>query len=158
MIGAACSPRARRKGRRGHAKSPTASIVASSEWRANVRGKRSSTAFKHSARKAERPSTLCERRVFPNAPSPNVSRPTRFHSEAPRRQRRVHRAFSKTTRRWTEGCVRGRHLFQEIRARGYTGSMSHLQRLLAQWRNPKRTVARPVLPASGAQPVDPTTG
>jgi hypothetical protein len=43
-------------------------------------------------------------------------------------------------------------------ARGYTGSMSHLQRLLAQWRNPKRTVARPVLPASGAQPVDPTTG
>ena len=36
--------------------------------------------------------------------------------------------------RWAEGCVRGRQLFQEIKLRGYTGSFSHLERLLAMWR------------------------
>ena len=41
------------------------------------------------------------------------------------------------SRRWSEGCVRGRRLFQEIKARGYTGSFSNLERLLAKWRNPK---------------------
>jgi len=37
--------------------------------------------------------------------------------------------------------VRGRRLFKEIKARGYTGSFSNLERLLAKWRNPKRKVA-----------------
>jgi hypothetical protein len=34
--------------------------------------------------------------------------------------------------RWSEGCVRGRRLFQEIKARGYTGRLSNLERLLAK--------------------------
>ena len=34
--------------------------------------------------------------------------------------------------------MRGRRLFQEIKAHGYTGSFSNLERLLAKWRNPKR--------------------
>ena len=62
------------------------------------------------------------------------------------------------SRRWSEGCVRGRRLFQEIKARGYTGSFSNLERLLAKWRNPKRKVARPVPPAPRAPSVDPATG
>src|SRR5512136_3029463 len=36
------------------------------------------------------------------------------------------------SRRWSEGCVRGRRLFQEIEARGYTGSFSNLERLLGE--------------------------
>jgi transposase len=62
------------------------------------------------------------------------------------------------SRRWAEGCVRGRRLFQEIKARGYTGSFSNLERLLAKWRNPKREVARPAPPALRTQTVDPATG
>jgi transposase len=38
------------------------------------------------------------------------------------------------SRRWAEGCVRGRELLYEIKLRGYTGSFSHLERLLAKWR------------------------
>ena len=38
------------------------------------------------------------------------------------------------SRRWKEGCVRGRELLYEIKLRGYTGSFSHLERLLAKWR------------------------
>jgi transposase len=38
------------------------------------------------------------------------------------------------SRRWAEGCVRGRELLYEIQLRGYTGSFSHLERLLAKWR------------------------
>jgi transposase len=60
--------------------------------------------------------------------------------------------------RWTEGCVRGRVLFREIKARGYTGSFSNLERLLAKWRCPKRKIARPAPPPPSPQAVDPTTG
>ena len=62
------------------------------------------------------------------------------------------------SRRWSEGCVRGRRLLQEIRARGYTGSFSNLERLLAKWRNPKHKATRPVPTVSRAQPFDPATG
>ncbi|HML15528.1 MAG TPA: transposase, partial [Bryobacteraceae bacterium] len=62
------------------------------------------------------------------------------------------------SRRWSEGCVRGRRLFQEIKARGYTGSFSNLERLLAKWRNPKRKVARPAPPILEMKTVDPATG
>ena len=62
------------------------------------------------------------------------------------------------SRRWSEGCVRGRRLFQEIKARGYTGSFSNLERLLAKWRNPKHKATRPVPTVPRAQPVDPATG
>jgi hypothetical protein len=38
-------------------------------------------------------------------------------------------------RRWAEGITKVRHLFEEIRRRGYTGSFSHLARFLAPWRS-----------------------
>ena len=37
-------------------------------------------------------------------------------------------------RRWNEGCTMGRQLLAEIRPLGYTGSLTHLQRLLNSWR------------------------
>lgn len=37
-------------------------------------------------------------------------------------------------RRWNEGCTMGRWLLAEIRPLGYTGSLTHLQRLLNSWR------------------------
>ena len=37
-------------------------------------------------------------------------------------------------RRWNEGCTMGRQLLAEIRLLGYTGSLTHLQRLLNSWR------------------------
>lgn len=37
-------------------------------------------------------------------------------------------------KRWSEGMTFGRDLLAEIRERGYTGSLTHLQRLLKQWR------------------------
>jgi hypothetical protein len=37
-------------------------------------------------------------------------------------------------RRWAEGSTKVRHLFSDIRHRGYTGSFSHLARFLAPWR------------------------
>ena len=43
-----------------------------------------------------------------------------------------HEAF--LLRRWAEGMTNGRRLFAEILQRGYTGSYSHLARLLAPWR------------------------
>ena len=41
------------------------------------------------------------------------------------------------SRRWAEGCIRRRELLHEIKLRGYTGSFSHLERLLAKWRTAK---------------------
>jgi hypothetical protein len=41
-----------------------------------------------------------------------------------------------------EGCVRGRELLHEIKLRGYTGSFSHLERLLAKWRRARGSGAR----------------
>jgi len=61
-------------------------------------------------------------------------------------------------RRWAEGCVRGRRLFQEVKARGYTGSFSNLERLLAKWRNPKRKTPRSALPTLRTPAVDRATG
>lgn len=64
------------------------------------------------------------------------------------------------SRRWSEGCVRGRRLFQEIKARGYTGSFSNLERLLARWRNPKsKTVnLKATTAVPNPRPFDPATG
>ena len=52
------------------------------------------------------------------------------------------------SRRWEEGCVRGRERFYEIKLRGYTGSFSHLERLLAKWRraNDAKVVTLPPVP------------
>jgi transposase len=74
------------------------------------------------------------------------------------------------SRRWAEGCVRGAELLFEIKLRAYTGSFSHLERLLAKWRHaseakvvtlplvPEPTTAPP--PTIGIAPcaVDPMTG
>ena len=58
------------------------------------------------------------------------------------------------SRRWAEGCVRGRRLFNEIKTRGYSGSFSNLERLLAKWRHTKRGARQaPIL--STMRPVDP---
>ena len=38
-------------------------------------------------------------------------------------------------RSWAEGMTKVRHLFSDIRHRGYTGSYNHLARFLAPWRN-----------------------
>ncbi len=57
-----------------------------------------------------------------------------------------------------DSCVRGRRLFQEVKARGYTGSFSNLERLLAKWRNPKRKMPRPAPPPPRKPAVDWTTG
>ena len=54
--------------------------------------------------------------------------------------------------------MRGRRLFQEIKARGYTGSFSNLERLLAKWRNPDRKRVKTASPVSKPPPLDPTTG
>jgi transposase len=77
------------------------------------------------------------------------------------------------SRRWAEGCVRGRVLLHEIKLRGYTGSFSHLERLLAKWRctrgakGAKAKVATPppapvlaTVPTIATAPraVDPATG
>jgi transposase len=37
-------------------------------------------------------------------------------------------------KRWAEGHKSARHLLPELKARGYDGSQTHLQRLLGQWR------------------------
>jgi hypothetical protein len=37
-------------------------------------------------------------------------------------------------RRWNEGCTMGKQLLAEIRTLRYTGSLTHLQRLLNGWR------------------------
>ena len=74
------------------------------------------------------------------------------------------------SRRWEEGCVRGRELLYEIKLRGYTGSFSHLERLLAKWRraNDTRVVTLPPVHEPTTAPtttimtapraVDPATG
>jgi hypothetical protein len=62
------------------------------------------------------------------------------------------------SRRWSEGCVRGRRSLQEINARDYTGSFSNVERLLAKWRCPKRKVVRPAPPTPRVLAVDPVTG
>ncbi|WP_423827835.1 hypothetical protein [Sinorhizobium meliloti] len=48
---------------------------------------------------------------------------------------------------WRDGN-RGRHLFYDIKQRGYTGSFSNLERLLASWRRPERSVKDSASPAT----------
>lgn len=68
--------------------------------------------------------------------------------------------------RWAEGCKSGRRLLLEIQRLGYTGSRSHLERLLTQWRavepDCRPTPDRLSIPAALAEPLpaatDPATG
>lgn len=48
---------------------------------------------------------------------------------------------------WKDGNRCGRHLFHDIRQRGYTGSFSKLERLLASWRRTERSVKDSASPA-----------
>ena len=96
----------------------------------------------------------------------------RLRSDAPRRQNPARPTISSTICRagWEEGCVRGRELLYEIKLRGYTGSFSHLERLLAKWRraNDAKVVTLPLVPEPTTAPattivtvprvVDPATG
>jgi transposase len=62
-------------------------------------------------------------------------------------------------RRWAEGDKVGRRLFHDIRHRRYTGSFSHLERLLSEWRRAERpeTSSRRE-PTRESRAVDPATG
>jgi transposase len=63
-------------------------------------------------------------------------------------------------RRWAEGCKIGRLLLPEIRRLGYTGSFSHLERLLTQWRaaGSCRLVVTPASADSLPLAIDAATG
>jgi transposase len=62
-------------------------------------------------------------------------------------------------RRWAEGDKIGRRLFHDVRYRGYTGSRSHLERLLSEWRRVERpeTSGRRE-PTREDRAIDPATG
>src|SRR5208337_5561663 len=62
-------------------------------------------------------------------------------------------------RRWAEGDKVGRRLFHDIRHRGYTGSRSHLERLLSEWRRAERpATSRPRESTRERRAIDPATG
>jgi transposase len=64
-------------------------------------------------------------------------------------------------RRWAEGITKVRHLFEEIRRRGYTGSFSHLARFVAPWRSGARSVdddEQEALAPVRVRTLDPMTG
>ena len=62
-------------------------------------------------------------------------------------------------RQWEAGNRLGRHLFHDLKHRGYTGSLSHLHRLLAKWRHPDREEKIKVeLPTEESRAIDPATG
>lgn len=61
---------------------------------------------------------------------------------------------------WKNGNRNGRHLFHDLKNRGYTGSRPNLERLLKEWRNPEQL---PINDEPGEVPVfepvrDPETG
>jgi hypothetical protein len=62
------------------------------------------------------------------------------------------------SRGWAEGCTSGRALLLEIRDLGYTGSLSHLGRLLAGWRRAGHPVTVDAITAAAPLLIDPLTG
>jgi len=60
---------------------------------------------------------------------------------------------------WKDGIRIGSTLFRLIQERGYEGSQSHLQRLLAGWRRTEKQTMGPALEHQIPEPVrDPETG
>lgn len=68
---------------------------------------------------------------------------------------------------WKDGNRCGRHLFHDVKGRGYTGSFSNLERLLGSWRHAERSgkntpSSAPIIgpqPACDVVPIrDPATG
>ena len=76
------------------------------------------------------------------APKPNT--PSGFHNHL--------------ARRWAEGCTSGRALLLEIKDLGYTGSLSHLGRLLADWRRTGRPVTADAATYATPILINPLTG
>jgi transposase-like protein len=66
------------------------------------------------------------------------------------------------TRRWAEGDRVSRRLFLDIRRRGYTGSLSNLERLLSTWRTGAQGKTQPQQQWSNlfeeSPAIDPVTG
>ena len=62
------------------------------------------------------------------------------------------------SRRWTEGCTSGRSLLPEIKNLGYTGSLSHLERLLSRWRQAGRPIVAGTCPPARSVLIYPSTG
>ena len=61
-------------------------------------------------------------------------------------------------RQWQAGNRLGRHLFHDLKHRGYSGSSSHLHRLLAKWRHPDREEKLKVgFPTEESRAIDPAT-
>ena len=84
---------------------------------------------------------------------------------APQRRRKMPGAASpdafrdRLARRWSEGCTLGRELLAEIRAHGYTGTITHLHRFFNPWGHAHIAAVTaapapmtPVLPPSIASP------
>jgi len=46
-------------------------------------------------------------------------------------------------RRWEEGCQNGERLYEELQARGYTGSIRALYRYLNRWQSPRKLQENP---------------
>ena len=61
-------------------------------------------------------------------------------------------------RRWAEGITKVRHLFDEIRRHGYTGSYSHLARFLAPWRSCEPSSEQEEPAPVRVRTLDPMTG
>jgi hypothetical protein len=62
------------------------------------------------------------------------------------------------SRRWAEGCTSGQALLLEIKDLGYTGSLSHLGRLLPGWRRAGHPVTVDAITAAALLLIDPLTG
>jgi transposase len=87
-------------------------------------------------------------------PSRSTSSTERFDPED-----NVSAAFRRISIASLVGRLRARpRMFQEIRAPGYTGSFSNLERLLARWRNPRSRTVKTTSTVSNPRPVDPATG
>jgi len=135
------------------------SIAASLEWRASVQGKRCLIGSVRCIGKEDPSATSCDRQGSIAARSPNGSGLTRFPCAMQRRRKRLRHVISKNIYRAAgRRVVRAAGVCSKRSRRALYGSFSNLERLLGKWRNPKRKMVRPVLPALGAPSVDPATG
>ncbi len=114
-----------------------------------------------SLREARKPLTVIAQEVgldrrtvgkWLEATAPPIRRPKAI---APRSPNYFHEYLA---RQWNEGRMRGRDLFDEIKLQGYTGSYSHLERLLSTWRTVRSVAPEHLRAAERHRLVDPATG
>jgi len=127
------------------------SIAVSLEWRASVQGKRCLIGVGALHREGRSVSDIVRQTGFDRR---TIAKWIRADAFPLRQCSGAENDFATLFRRISiaplvGGCARGRRLFQEIKARGYTGSFSNLERLLGKWRNPKRKVVRLCCPLQG---------